>query len=618
MPGLFIVQGGSMDAEARSKALDGMIAADMRRINGPFGAKRDWHVEKLVDSTCGIACAHLGVYEKETLLDPSDANGVRYALFGNLSSQCKLEVARPRGDEGSSSAVGALACLYQEYGEDFPQHLSGTYVAAIWDAARERLVIASDRWGFFQHFFTRNGPFVLAPCAASLHAVWPDTEIDQKALRDLLTFGFILGDASIHKSYAVLPAATLLAVHQTARSQRRYWHFKFRPEGVGAPRRGHTDRIGELMHDAVRDLAEPDDHVVVPLSGGLDSRLLLGVLARQGRKVTTVTVGSPETCEVRFAQQIAQRYGFNHQTVPLAYEEAWPRLTWAANMHEANLNVAHDFLPMGYVSNMPDDGRILLTGFLGGIIAGWDVMVDFLLLPLRNRAAAIYQRYAKVQGTHSSQALLDVTAELMKQAGKASVQDCIPDVDQSHYEAFEDFTYTQDEHRFIGQAVCGIASGVSEPRSPFCDYRLADYFFGLRIDELFVKVVFRKAIAEILPEIADIPETFSDLPPSASRRRILWRRFGKRGRMPEWLRRQWRRLFWVPDHPGHESVDHNRLLRSAWPHVKDLFFRQGGVDAPYLDADGIRDICAEYEERGAHVYLIMHLLSYVAWYTQNF
>ena len=80
--------------------------------------------------------------------------------------------------------------LYEERGLDFVQEIEGDYAIALWDADRERLVLARDRAGVKPlYFYHQNGRFIFASEIKAIlehPAVTP--EVEEEVLSHYLTF----------------------------------------------------------------------------------------------------------------------------------------------------------------------------------------------------------------------------------------------------------------------------------------------------------------------------------------------------------------------------------------------------------------------------------------------
>ena len=68
---------------------------------------------------------------------------------------------KPVSDDAQSlSDEQYVLGLYQRYGEQFPAHLEGVFILAIWDLAQKRLVIANDRLGLYPLYYAHIGRFL--------------------------------------------------------------------------------------------------------------------------------------------------------------------------------------------------------------------------------------------------------------------------------------------------------------------------------------------------------------------------------------------------------------------------------------------------------------------------
>ncbi len=528
MPGLFIVQGGPMDAEARSKALDDMIAADIRRVRASFAPKRDWQIEKCVDDACGIACAHLGAYEQTTVAQAEMPEPTCAALVGSLSSKCKSEARHIEcgGSEtnGSLSSVEALVRFYRRYGDDFPRHLAGTYVAAIWLPNQGRLLVANDRWGPMQHFIQAGERFLLSPVMGPS----PGTaKIDREGLRQLLLFGYVLGDRALLEAWRVLPPASILIREGERQTLRQYWHLNESWENPQQrDERNTVATIPTLAAAAVRDLAAGCGDVVMPLSGGLDSRFALGLLRAQDVNVTTITVEEASSCEAIYASELAKRLGTNHVVVPFDYDNAWPRLMWAATMHQGMVDVGHSFLPSHWLSELVESPPIMITGYMGDSVTGAYIMADDLFCPARKALDYLFRFNTQAHPADVARTVSDTVPQALKESVLGTMRQSVGSDGRPTYRTSELFQHLHLLPKFESQVVCGIALGAFEVRTPYTDYDYTEYFFGLPLGQRFLRRAYRMAIASSLEGVLDIPESFADLPVDASRLRILFRRLG--------------------------------------------------------------------------------------------
>src|SRR6185369_8727905 len=104
--------------------------------------------------------------------------------------------------------------LYEERGLDFVQDLEGDYGIAIWDAERERLVLARDRAGVKPlYFYHHQGRFIFASeIKAILQHPAVTAEINEDALYHYLTFVTTPAPHTLFSKIQKLPAGHLLTI----------------------------------------------------------------------------------------------------------------------------------------------------------------------------------------------------------------------------------------------------------------------------------------------------------------------------------------------------------------------------------------------------------------------
>jgi hypothetical protein len=206
--------------------------------------------------------------------------------------------------------------------------LPGRWAAVAQHRASGDWVAATDRFGSL-HLFVTAVPDGRVDRVGTVPPRRTPAGVDRVALGSLALFGFPLGDRTLDERTRVLPPATVLRLDRdgVVRGRRRYWDWSHRPD----TRRSRAETLAELW-DLVRVLGVdqiPDGSaIVLPISGGLDSRVLTAALAASpGRPaVRAFTYGyDAASSEIAAAVEVGRRAGIPPTTFlvpPYLFERA--------------------------------------------------------------------------------------------------------------------------------------------------------------------------------------------------------------------------------------------------------------------------------------------------------
>lgn len=226
---------------------------------------------------------------------------------------------------------------YAEWGEACVEHLHGMFAFAVWDIRRQRLFIARDRLGI--------KPLYLAPVdggirfasntQALLASGGVDTAIDPVGLHNQFTLHAVIpAPRTILRGVRKVAPGTSLTVEPNGKvHERRYWELRAERPAAARSEAEWTEAIHEALRAAVRRRLEiADVPVGVLLSGGLDSSLLVALLAEQGvEDILTFSVGfedQPEEkgSEFEFSDQVVERYRTRHHKYSIPNDQVLKRL----------------------------------------------------------------------------------------------------------------------------------------------------------------------------------------------------------------------------------------------------------------------------------------------------
>ncbi|NNE97818.1 MAG: asparagine synthase (glutamine-hydrolyzing), partial [Pyrinomonadaceae bacterium] len=163
--------------------------------------------------------------------------------------------------------------LYDEYGEEFVEHLNGMFAIALWDLRQRKLIIARDRFGEKPLYYGvfGNDLYFASELKVLLTHSKIDPEIDLKALQQYLSYDYVPAPRSIYKEINKLPAAHTLVWQSGKISTRRYWDLSFDKGPEKIPIAEASSVLRQKLSDSVKIRLVSDVPLGVLLSGGIDS-----------------------------------------------------------------------------------------------------------------------------------------------------------------------------------------------------------------------------------------------------------------------------------------------------------------------------------------------------------
>jgi len=206
---------------------------------------------------------------------------------------------------------------YEQWGDEAFTHLRGMFGIALWDRRTRTLLLARDRLGIKPLHYAEHGgrlsfgseiKSILAGDGTALRT------LDPRALAHYLSFLYTPGDASIFDGIRKLPPGHLLRWHDGQLTVRRYWGVPI-GQGFSGSLEDATDTLTAILADAVQSHLVSDVPIGALLSGGVDSSLIVGLMARaSSRPIKTFSIGFDEPAfdELDAARRVARHFSTDH------------------------------------------------------------------------------------------------------------------------------------------------------------------------------------------------------------------------------------------------------------------------------------------------------------------
>lgn len=304
-------------------------------------------IQKMTDAIAhrGPDAAHHEFYEncalghrRLSIIDLSETG--KQPMFSNSKNECIVLNGEIYGYQDlknkyadyeyrGTSDTEVILAMYQAKGKSLLDELPGMFAFAVWDENKQELFCARDRFGEkpFYYAIGKNGEFIFASeIKAILASGLIVPKVNQEALYHFLQYGYVSAYQSIYSNISTLPSAHYLIYSNGIIEVKRYYSIPKNDLQISLSEA--KEEFSGLLKNAVQKQLVADVEVGSFLSGGLDSSTIVAMVSEFKPKQTTISFGySGENSELKYAEEIAQRYQTNH-----------------IEIHENRGNIASDLL----------------------------------------------------------------------------------------------------------------------------------------------------------------------------------------------------------------------------------------------------------------------------------
>jgi len=463
---------------------------------------------------------------------------------------------------GSDTEV--LQLLLEKYAEKAIPLLNGFFAFAWYDTHSGTMLVARDRYGVKPLYYSIDKDYVcFASSLKSLMRYKKEKQISEEALRYYFHLNYIPAPYSIYSSvYKMMPGHYVWVSPDNKATPKAYYSLGEQKTTEVHDFSDAVNHVRELLTDAVSCRLVSDVPLGCFLSGGVDSSIVSAIASGLRPGIQTFSLGfsdNPFFDETAYANLVARHIGSQHHVIPVSNRDMLNTLDdFLDTLDEpfADSSALAVFLLSKYtrkevtVSLSGDGADELFAGYnkhsalLSAMNPGWREQVvklagGFLRHAPRSRHSAMgnmfrkahkysrglqlsqAQRYWQWAGFYPTNELNDLFCD---SRGQQAYED-------NHLKFLSAFSEHGTDFNTILQADFGLVlqgdmltkvdvmsmANSLEVRTPFLDYRLVEYVFGLphqyKIDAGRRKKILVEAFRPMLPqEIFSRPKKGFEIP----------------------------------------------------------------------------------------------------------
>ena len=227
-----------------------------------------------------------------------------------------------------------IVFAYQEWGIECLLQLNGMFAFALFDAATGDLFLARDRFGIKPLYFSELGGVVSFASEIKALRTLPfvQTSVCQELIGHYLSLMITPAPLTIFNGIYKLPAGWFAHVDKSMNLSFHQWYSPLTALTATHTTMSEaraTDLLDEKLATSVKNMLIGDRPIGAFLSGGLDSSLIVALMAPHAHNISTFSIGYDQTYndnELVYAQQVAKLFKTNHHEVLLNEQQAHEKL----------------------------------------------------------------------------------------------------------------------------------------------------------------------------------------------------------------------------------------------------------------------------------------------------
>lgn len=366
---------------------------------------------------------------------------------------------------------------------------NGCWQIVIVDISQKKLLIINDRWGTYPLFKLQNNEKLLISDNWRKLLPFSNRKPDKQSSYEMASFGYVMGNKTLIENIEDFPAHSIseysIVENCVIYQENSYWHLKYKFQAANEKQK--EKEFAELWQQQLAIYANAVKRLgnacYIPMSGGLDSRLLATEFDKYGINNYAMTFGSYEGYgEIEIAVKVISE--LNHSAehyIQYLNQEVLEKL--ADSPQHCNRITTSYFgqMYLDYFYEIREKCQVIAPGFSGDFMGGslirnrmlkWKTNEDAINYILEQRSAPMVKAFYKNE-KYKAYIEKAITSDYPKE----------DDVISNYVRWFLE----NDIRRYLIRSVIIEKAPHGHLILPFFDYKLIDFFLELPVELLINK-----------------------------------------------------------------------------------------------------------------------------------
>jgi len=271
----------------------------------------------------------------------------------------------------------------------FFSHLNGSFIGILLDKNNLELRIYVDRNGLSKLYYYSEKQSIFFSTRIKKLGKILDLQVSNESLNQIFGFGFVLGDRTPFKSVKQLKRGEFLTIGDEKITKSRYHDLNLDDFNYEDESQLETE-LYRLWSNAIKNQVHNHDSLLIPLSGGLDSRAILAESVKHVplEKITTLTFGALGSYDYEIGNAVSSYFGQKHYNLEVENRVGLDDLFLTFMDSEGMIDPFPNMPMLSSLRNIKN--KSVISGYIGDFLVGGHNPQELVRKKIKNRTDLIW------------------------------------------------------------------------------------------------------------------------------------------------------------------------------------------------------------------------------------
>jgi len=161
--------------------------------------------------------------------------------------------------------------------------LDGEFIIYLFNKITGKMIVVNDLMGRLPVYYSNSDPFIISRDIGLVQSLTGKLAFDEQSIYEYMRLGFPLGNKTLFKNLLRLAPSSIVELDIVFSLQSRRISLEDWQE-AGRGIKIHVEVLYEVFKQAVKDRLDAFEKPMLSISGGLDSRIIIGEIEKQKHK----------------------------------------------------------------------------------------------------------------------------------------------------------------------------------------------------------------------------------------------------------------------------------------------------------------------------------------------